>query len=94
MALPDGERYFMKSHFVDELSDEAITALVDWYSRRPTPESLIVVRTLGGAVAHVGPDDSAFAHGPRATTSASTRAGRILRWTRPRSVGRARPGTR
>ncbi|CAL9661807.1 Mitomycin radical oxidase [Streptomyces sp. enrichment culture] len=60
--FPDGERYFMKSHFVDELSDEAITTLVDWYSRRPTPESLIVVRTLGGAVAHVGPDDSAFAH--------------------------------
>ncbi|MEV8596230.1 FAD-binding oxidoreductase [Streptomyces sp. NPDC052012] len=60
--FPDGERYFMKSHFMDELSDEAITTLVDWYSRRPTPESLIVVRTLGGAIARVGPDDSAFAH--------------------------------
>ncbi|CAL9339831.1 Mitomycin radical oxidase [Streptomyces sp. enrichment culture] len=60
--FPDGERYFMKSHFLDELSDEAIDTLVDWYSRRPTPESLIVVRTLGGAVARVGPDDSAFAH--------------------------------
>ncbi|PWI09956.1 FAD-binding oxidoreductase [Streptomyces sp. NWU339] len=60
--FPDGERYFMKSHFMDELSDEAIRTLVDHYSRRPTPESLIVVRTLGGAVARVGPDDSAFAH--------------------------------
>ncbi|MGW0188649.1 FAD-binding oxidoreductase [Streptomyces sp. NPDC003362] len=60
--FPDGERYFMKSHFVDELSDEAIRTLVDWYSRRPTPESLIVVRTLGGAIARVGPDDSAFAY--------------------------------
>lgn len=60
--FPDGERYFMKSHFMDELSDEAISTLVEWYSRRPTPESLIVVRTLGGAVARVGPDDSAFAH--------------------------------
>ncbi|MBL3669168.1 FAD-binding oxidoreductase [Streptomyces sp. M2CJ-2] len=60
--FPDGERYFMKSHFTDELSDEAIRTLVDRYSRRPTPESLIVVRTLGGAVARVGPDDSAFAH--------------------------------
>ncbi|MFD3731289.1 FAD-binding oxidoreductase [Streptomyces sp. NPDC058632] len=60
--FPDGERYFMKSHFLDELTDDAISTLVDWYSRRPTPESLIVVRTLGGAVARVGPDDSAFAH--------------------------------
>ncbi|MBL1086562.1 FAD-binding oxidoreductase [Streptomyces actinomycinicus] len=60
--FPDGERYFMKSHFMEELTDEAIRALVDWDSRRPTPESLIVIRTLGGAVARVGPDDSAFAH--------------------------------
>lgn len=60
--FPDGERYFMKSHFMEELTDEAIRTLVDWDSRRPTPESLIVIRTLGGAVAHVGPDDSAFAH--------------------------------
>jgi len=60
--FPDGDRYFMKSHFMDELNDEAISVLVDWYSRRPTPDCLIVVRTLGGAVARVGPDDSAFAH--------------------------------
>ncbi|MFF4981319.1 FAD-binding oxidoreductase [Streptomyces sp. NPDC001046] len=60
--FPDGERYFMKSHFMEELTDEAIRTLLDWDSRRPTPESLIVVRTLGGAVADVDPDDSAFAH--------------------------------
>jgi FAD/FMN-containing dehydrogenase len=60
--FPDGERYFMKSHFTEELTDEAIRTLVDWDSRRPTPESLIVIRTLGGAVARVAPDDSAFAH--------------------------------
>ncbi|MGR6974838.1 FAD-binding oxidoreductase [Streptomyces cynarae] len=60
--FPDGERYFMKSHFMDELNDEAIRTLLDWDSRRPTPESLIVIRTLGGAVARVGRDDSAFAH--------------------------------
>ncbi|MGW1541302.1 FAD-binding oxidoreductase [Streptomyces sp. NPDC002309] len=60
--FPDGERYFMKSHFMDELTDDAIRTLLDWDSRRPTPESLVVVRTLGGAVADVAPDDSAFAH--------------------------------
>ncbi|MEV5518113.1 FAD-binding oxidoreductase [Streptomyces flaveolus] len=60
--FPDGERYFMKSHFMDELTDEALRTLLDWDLRRPTPESLIVIRTLGGAVARVDPDDSAFAH--------------------------------
>ncbi|WNC02083.1 FAD-binding oxidoreductase [Streptomyces sp. CGMCC 4.7035] len=60
--FPDGERYFMKSHFMNELNDEAISTMLDWDSRRPTPESLIVIRTLGGAVARVDPDDSAFAH--------------------------------
>ncbi|SCK55015.1 FAD-binding oxidoreductase [Streptomyces sp. WMMB 322] len=60
--FPDGRRYFMKSHFTEELTDEAIRTLLEWDSRRPTPQSLVVVRTLGGAVARVGRDDSAFAH--------------------------------
>jgi FAD/FMN-containing dehydrogenase len=60
--FPDGGRYFMKSHFMDELNDEAIRTLLEWDSRRPTPESLVVIRTLGGAVGRVAPDDSAFAH--------------------------------
>ncbi len=60
--FPDGERYFMKSHFMDELTDEAIQTLVEWDARRPTPESLTVIRTLGGAVRRVGSDESAFAH--------------------------------
>lgn len=47
---------------MEELTDEAIRTLSDWDSRRPTPESLIVIRTLGGAVARVSPDESAFAH--------------------------------
>src|ERR1044072_5066910 len=60
--FPDGGRHFMKSHFMDELTDEAIRTLVDNDARRPTPESLIVIRSLGGAVARVPADDSAYAH--------------------------------
>ncbi|MFG2193789.1 FAD-binding oxidoreductase [Streptomyces sp. NPDC048639] len=60
--FPSGERYFMKSHFVDELSDEAIRAVLDSDAQRPTPQSLIVFRTLGGAIARVPEDDTAFAH--------------------------------
>lgn len=61
-VFPDHGRYYMKSHFTNALSDEGIRVLLDADSRRVTPESLIVVRTLGGAVDRVGPDDSAFAH--------------------------------
>lgn len=60
--FPDGGRYYMKSHFLDELTDEAIRTLIDHDDRRPTPESLIVIRTLGGAIARVPADDSAYAH--------------------------------
>jgi FAD/FMN-containing dehydrogenase len=60
--FPAGGRYYMKSHFVDELSDGAIAAILDHDARRPTPESLIVIRSLGGAVSRVGPDESAYPH--------------------------------
>ena len=60
--FPDGGRYYFKSHFMDELSDDAIGALVACSSARPNEESLIVIRTLGGAIARVPADDSAYPH--------------------------------
>jgi len=60
--VPDGVRSYMKSHFADELTDEAIETLVAWDARRPNPLSLIAIRTLGGAVARVSADDSAYPH--------------------------------
>ena len=60
--IPDGIRAYMKSHFADELSDEAITTLLDHDASRPSPLTLIAIRTLGGAVARADRDDSAYAH--------------------------------
>ncbi|WP_082126920.1 FAD-binding oxidoreductase [Allosalinactinospora lopnorensis] len=60
--FPDGGRYYWKSHFLDELTDEAISVLVAQEARCPSPESLIVVRTLGGAIARIGDDETAYAH--------------------------------
>jgi hypothetical protein len=60
--VPDGVRAYMNSHFTDALSDDAIATLLEWDSLRPTPESLIVIRTLGGAVARVDSDESAYPH--------------------------------
>lgn len=44
-------RSYMKSHFMNELTDEAIAASLECDARRPNPETLIVIRTLGGAIA-------------------------------------------
>jgi FAD/FMN-containing dehydrogenase len=60
--VPDGGRYYMKSHFMDEVSDAAVTTLLDHDARRPNPEPMIVLRSMGGAVARVGPSESAYAH--------------------------------
>lgn len=60
--FPDGGRYYWKSHMVDELSDGLIDALVEADRARPTPESVIFIRTLGGAIARVGEDETAWAH--------------------------------
>jgi FAD/FMN-containing dehydrogenase len=61
-AFPAGGRYLFKSHFLAEVSDAAVDAIVTCDAGRPNPQSLMVIRTLGGAVARVGGDESAFAH--------------------------------
>ena len=88
-AFPDGGRYYMKSHFSDAISDDAIRSILDADSRRPTPQSLIAVRTLGGAVARVGVEDTAFPHRTArynvsfdATWSAPDQDAAAIRWAR------------
>lgn len=60
--FPAGGRYYMKSHFMDELPEAAISTILQWDARRPTPETLIVLRTLRGAVGRVGPEETAYPH--------------------------------
>ncbi len=60
--FPAGARYFFKSHFLSEFDDDAVAAVLAAGDTRPTPQSLVIVRTMGGAIGRVGPDESAFAH--------------------------------
>jgi FAD/FMN-containing dehydrogenase len=60
--FPAGGRYYWKSHFLDELSDQAIATMLERAAERPKPGSVIIVRTLGGAIARVGEDETAYAH--------------------------------
>jgi hypothetical protein len=45
--FPDGGRYYWKSHFLNELTDEAIRVLVEHDARRPSPESVIFIPHSG-----------------------------------------------
>jgi FAD/FMN-containing dehydrogenase len=71
--MPAGGRYYFKSHNLDELTDEAIATLVACDRHRPNAESLIAIRTLGGAIDRVSPDASAYPHrGARFNVSIDT----------------------
>jgi FAD/FMN-containing dehydrogenase len=60
--FPTGGRYLWKSHFLDELSDDAIATMLERDATRPTPQSVLYIRTLGRAIRRVGADETAFAH--------------------------------
>jgi FAD/FMN-containing dehydrogenase len=60
--FPAGGRYYWKSHFLDEMSDAAIATVLERAALRPTPESVIYIRALGGAIARLGADVTAYAH--------------------------------
>jgi len=59
---PPGVRHYWKSTFLTELSDGAIDAMVRHFTRAPPPRSAVQLEHLGGAVARVGRDDTAFDH--------------------------------
>ena len=58
--LPPGRPAYMKSAFLDELSDGAIDALATLGTPTGAPANAVECIRLGGAMADVGPDDSAF----------------------------------
>jgi FAD/FMN-containing dehydrogenase len=59
---PDGRRYYWKSAYVNDLTDEVIEALAGHATNRPSPITSLDVWGLGGAFSRVKPEESAFAH--------------------------------
>lgn len=62
---PDGLRYYWKSLNLSELSEDAITHIVEHARRQPSPFSTTDIWHVGGAVSRVSSDASAF-HGRHA----------------------------
>ena len=60
--FPAGGRYYWKSHFLDAMTDELIDTLVALDAGRPSPESVIMIRTLGGAISRIGDHETAYPH--------------------------------
>jgi FAD/FMN-containing dehydrogenase len=53
-------RAYWKSHYLDELSDEAIDLIAGKALERPKPLTLINLYSMGGAIARVDPEATAF----------------------------------
>jgi FAD/FMN-containing dehydrogenase len=60
--FPRGElRAYWKSQYVDELTNDAIDTIARLAQDRPAPLTLVNVFQMGGALAEVDPEDTAFA---------------------------------
>ena len=58
--FPAGVRRYWKALYLDGFADAAVDTTVDWSLRRPSAETLVIVRHCGGAMARVGAEDTAF----------------------------------
>jgi FAD/FMN-containing dehydrogenase len=58
--FPAGRRYYWKALYLDGFSDAAIDTTVDWSDRRPSNDTLVIVRHCGGAMSRVGAEETAF----------------------------------
>jgi FAD/FMN-containing dehydrogenase len=58
--FPAGPRRYWKALYLDGLSDAAIDTTVDWSDRRPSNDTLIIIRHCGGAIARVDAEETAF----------------------------------
>jgi FAD/FMN-containing dehydrogenase len=59
-GYPKGARNYWKSHFLPELTDEAIRTMVECYEKCPSPMSEIYLEHFHGAAARVGVGETAF----------------------------------
>jgi FAD/FMN-containing dehydrogenase len=60
-ARPVGRRCSMRSHFMRELQDGVIDAIVEQFARAPSPLSVAIIEHCHGAIARVAPQATAFA---------------------------------
>jgi FAD/FMN-containing dehydrogenase len=55
-----GRRYYWKAHLLQELTDDAIDALLDCYAAAPSTDSFVSLQHVGGAIARVPRTGTAY----------------------------------
>jgi FAD/FMN-containing dehydrogenase len=60
LFFPAGLRYYWKALYLDGFSDAAISQTTQWSRERPSPRTLVIIRHVGGAVARVEAEATAF----------------------------------
>ena len=58
--FPAGRRYYWKALYLDGLSDAAVDTTAAWSDRRPSNDTLVIIRHCGGAISRVGAEETAF----------------------------------
>ncbi len=61
-TAPHGWRFYDRLHYLPEVSDGFIDALVAGFESVPTPQAHVVTSWLGGAIDRVAPGETAFGH--------------------------------
>jgi FAD/FMN-containing dehydrogenase len=59
---PPGYRWYTKSHYLEDLPEQAIDTMLDYTDPYPGPLTQVALEPLGGAVAERDPQETAFAH--------------------------------
>lgn len=60
-SYPAGARNYWKSHFFDEMSEDAMQAIIDAFMQCPSPMGQIVIEHFHGAASRVAATDTAYA---------------------------------
>lgn len=77
-AMAHGQRYYMRSSYLDEISDDAIETLAAHYAKVPSPMTAMVIISMGGAISRVDSDATAFPYRNAAYTYSA-----FSTWTNP-----------
>jgi hypothetical protein len=87
-TAPHGWRFYDRLHYLPEVSNGFIDALLAGFETVPTPQAHVVTGWMGGAIDRVAPGETAFGHrGARAFTwiigcSGDAPVGPVADWVR------------
>ncbi len=89
IMFPNGQLYYWKSLFADQLDQAVIDKVVDLAVSRPSPQCLLAIRSLGGAISQIAEDETAYGNRDAKfnisidnTWQDPSQSDEMIRWTR------------